>query len=327
MKKCVFLCLITTLIFADKPNVEQCNLADSPLGQIIGKYESNNNYNIANALHPYRSLNLQLTQMTLAEIRSRQQRGTNILHATGRFQVIGVTLGDAVKTLGLNLSANYDKFMQDKIFTEYLVYTKRKGLGNYLFGSSNDVEKASLQVAQEWASMPVPPGYKTNKGAVSDGSSAYYGGDGVNPSKSKINYTTIKSALEKTKQQIQDGNCTADEQIEDENDNKADKDDTNIGKSVGGRIINPNFPNLTGRVDYTSVEACSQSTPASNAICNMANSQKSGNKIYEVENTTLKRTIEVEKENYVNQENRLFLQEKRNQLILNNQKISSEKEK
>ena len=42
--------------------------------------------------------------------------------------------------------------------------------------------------------MPVPQGYPTAKKGTSDGNSAYYGGDGVNPAKAKINFSVLQEA-------------------------------------------------------------------------------------------------------------------------------------
>ena len=313
--------VLTSFCFAERPNVEQCNIADSPLGVLIGTYESKNNYNIANALSPLRTLNLPLSDMTLAEIRKRQLQGTNVLHATGRFQVIGVTLGSAITYLGLSLSSNDDKSTQDKIFTEYLAYAKRNQLGNYLFGNSDDVEKAGFDVAREWASMPVPQGYPTAKKGTSDGNSAYYGGDGVNPAKAKINFSVLQDALEKTKQQIKDGNCTDENYKPQESDNTGDSGSTTPSNpATPSIIVGGNDPfNLDS-------EVCNISLPASNAICEASKIQNNGNKIYNRENKKIRQSIAVEKENYVKQENRIFLTEKRNRLILNNQKISKEQD-
>lgn len=320
-KKIYFLCFLISFSFAQKPNVEQCNIADSPLGVLIGTYESKNNYNIANALEPLRTLNLPLSDMTLTEIRKRQLQGTNILHATGRFQVIGTTLSSAITYLGLSLNSNYDKYTQDKIFTEYLAYTKRPQLGAYLFGSSDDVEKAGFDVAREWASMPVPQGYPTAKKGTSDGNSAYYGGDGVNPAKAKINFSVLQDALEKTKQQIKDGNCTDEDYKPQESDNTGDLENTTPTNPVTPPIVSGNEPFSLDS------EVCNLSSlPASNAICEASKIQNNGNKIYNRENKKIRQSIAVEKGNYVKQENRIFLTQKRNRLILNNQQISVEQE-
>lgn len=165
MKKILILLSLTIIVNAGRLNVDKCNLADTPLGQLIGKYESQNSYTIANKIVNDKVIvikDLPLTDMTLKEIRVKQRLGSFTLWATGRFQVVSGTLEETINRLGLDRNLKYDKYIQDKIFTEYLIGTNKTTV-NYLFGDNN-VNGAGHYIARIWASMPVPNGYKTSSG-------------------------------------------------------------------------------------------------------------------------------------------------------------------
>lgn len=267
MKKILILLSLTIIANAGRLDVDKCNLADTPLGQLIGKYESQNSYTIANKIVNDKVIvikDLPLTDMTLKEIRAKQRLGSSTLWATGRFQVVSGTLEEAITRLGLDRNLKYDKYIQDKIFTEYLIGTNKTTV-NYLFGDNNNVNGAGHYIARIWASMPVPSGYKTSSGRTSNGQNAYYDGDGVNPAYSKITFSVMQDALEKTREQVMNGNCVpAEYQQPDNNTTRPDNnntdgnfgdydddigDDVNVGVNVGG-----------GCGGCLSVEAIRQST-------------------------------------------------------------------
>ncbi|WGI49439.1 hypothetical protein QBX66_23485 [Salmonella enterica subsp. diarizonae serovar 48:i:z] len=62
--------------------------------------------------------------MTIKQVMQNQMH-TNIMFATGRFQIIPGTLIDAVKWLKLDVNSLYDEAAQDQIFEEYIIKVKR----------------------------------------------------------------------------------------------------------------------------------------------------------------------------------------------------------
>lgn len=244
MKKFLILLLFVSIANAGRLDVDKCNLADTPLGQLIGEYESKNSYTIANKIVNDRVIaikDLPLTDMTLQEIRAKQKLGSSTLWATGRFQVVSGTLEEAINRLGLDRNLKYNKYIQDKIFTEYLIGTNKTTV-DYLFGDNNNVNGSGHYIARIWASMPVPSGYKTSSGRTSNGENAYYDGDSVNPTYSKITFNIMQDALEKTREQVMNGNCVSvpynppDNNTTRPNNNSTDDNDIGGNVNVGGNI-------------------------------------------------------------------------------------------
>lgn len=135
-----------------------------------------------------------LTSMTIGEVLQFQQqmRASKKYPSTavGNYQIIDTTLKGAVESLGLNLNDKFDKSMQDRIFKEYLIGKKRKGISDYLNANVEDspknLERAQMQLAMEFASYGVPRDVKANefgagvpKRDIRKGQS-FYAGDGVN---------------------------------------------------------------------------------------------------------------------------------------------------
>ncbi|EBF0273821.1 hypothetical protein DB992_06000 [Salmonella enterica] len=143
--------------------------------------------------------------MTIKDVMEYQaDSSSNGLFATGRFQIVPLTLKEAVRVLGLDVNAYYDEEMQDKIFEEYIIKIKRPAIINYLEGDGS-VENAIYDWAKEFASAGVHLGkeisrskteFETNpdgtvkidangnkihkrRHATIEGAS-YYSGDGIN---------------------------------------------------------------------------------------------------------------------------------------------------
>jgi type VI secretion system secreted protein VgrG len=85
------------------------------------------------------------------------------------------TLQEAVDKMGLPVDAPFDAEMQDRIFMEYLVGSKRPKIQAYINGESSDEHAALLELSKEFASFPVPEGVKGKTAGQS-----YYSGDGLN---------------------------------------------------------------------------------------------------------------------------------------------------
>ena len=149
-------------------------IVNSALGQVMKKAEGD--YGVVNTgkRGGYKAARVNLEGMTVGEVMAAQSRGD--FNAAGRYQIIGSTLRDAAKTLGLSGNEMFDKAMQDRIFVEYLLKHKRKAVWNYINGKSDDLHGAMLALSQEWASFADP---RTGK--------SYYDGDGVNRASVGIN--------------------------------------------------------------------------------------------------------------------------------------------
>jgi hypothetical protein len=58
--------------------------------------------------------------------------------------------------LKLDGNQKFDEKTQDKIYEDYLIGGKRKGVMDYITGKTNNLLQAMLEMAQEFASFPVP---------------------------------------------------------------------------------------------------------------------------------------------------------------------------
>ena len=179
-----------------------------PLKNMVGAYESNSSYDIANIggsakISRTKVLNLSFTE--LKQFQTLPQGNPNRVFAAGKYQVIPDTLDIIIK--GLNLTPN-DRFSaetQEKI-GDYIFLNIRKNTGNYLSGKNSgteaDLEAAIQGIGQEFASMPVIYS-KTNQkvGDVRTGSgqAGFYGGTGANPSQSKLGVKEMARVLIQTR--------------------------------------------------------------------------------------------------------------------------------
>lgn len=117
-----------------------------------------------------------LSKMTINQIldRNKLKAGDkNRMNAVGKYQIIATTMKSAIKSMGLSGTEKFTPEMQERIFREFLI-PKRKGLNNYLKGGKTSLDQAQYEASMEWASIPVPKGYKTQTGRISDGTSTYY---------------------------------------------------------------------------------------------------------------------------------------------------------
>ncbi|MGI6897427.1 hypothetical protein ACRCMW_05885 [Enterobacter chengduensis] len=158
--------------------------AHSPFAELLGSVESKNDYTAYNQIHqnPKRTVakyHTNLTSMTIKQVMESQLH-TNIMFATGRFQIIPGTLIDAVRALNLDVNSLYDEATQDWIFEEYLIKVKRPAIITYLEGNGR-VEDAIYDWAKEFASGGVRKGNTISKGRIAQEEGvSYYSGDGLN---------------------------------------------------------------------------------------------------------------------------------------------------
>jgi muramidase (phage lysozyme) len=149
-------------------------------------------YNFSSIGKVHKYAGTPLTQMTIAEVQQQQQ--SHNYNAVGRYQLIKDTLSEAVKALNLDTSQKFDAEMQDRIFENYLLPTKRRTIADYIQGRSDDVWAAVFAAAQEWASVAAPPGYPLKKGGLGDGLKSYYAG--VQGNAASISATEMAQTLE-----------------------------------------------------------------------------------------------------------------------------------
>jgi len=152
---------------------------------LIGQAESHNNYN-AFFGHVSNTDNPKFTDMTVSEVLD-WQRGRKF-SAAGKYQFIRKTLNGLRVSGVVKASDIFNEDTQDKLAIELL---KRRKIGQYISNSIDDVT-FMINLAKEWASLPVPVNMKGHKRSVTAGQS-YYAGDGVN--KALIGVETVRAAI------------------------------------------------------------------------------------------------------------------------------------
>ena len=131
------------------------------LGNLIAAKESGGKYGAFNTGNAGDSggKTLPFETMTLQEIQRRQGlRGgdPNRLNAVGKYQLIGSTLGDAIRALNVALTEFYAPPLQEKFFRQYLVAIKRPLIKKYIDGEIVDRRSALLELSREWAAVANP---------------------------------------------------------------------------------------------------------------------------------------------------------------------------
>jgi murein DD-endopeptidase MepM/ murein hydrolase activator NlpD len=140
----------------------QAGGAPSGLFELIaggeGGYESVNRGDAGDSpggAKKYLGKNLQ--DMTLSEIMSLQSQRK--VFAVGKYQIVTGTMPGFVRWLeskGYNpKTTKYSAKIQD-LYPQYTIESKRPQVGKFLSGSMNDIQKANLELAAEFASVGVP---------------------------------------------------------------------------------------------------------------------------------------------------------------------------
>jgi len=181
---------------AQQAYVANGGVAHSAVAALIASGEGDYNSVNRGKAGGYKSGTEDLENMTLDQVMMAQKVGK--FNAAGRYQMIKGTLSEAVTALGLNGKDKFSKETQDKIFSEYLVTIKRKALGDYISGKSNDIDAAVKSAAQEWASVADPATGKS-----------YYAGVGNN--KASISLQQMTSALQQSRAQNMASNTNSSE--------------------------------------------------------------------------------------------------------------------
>jgi murein DD-endopeptidase MepM/ murein hydrolase activator NlpD len=140
----------------------QAGGAPSGLFELIaggeGGYESVNRGDAGDSpggAKKYLGKNLQ--DMTLSEIMSLQSQRK--VFAVGKYQIVTGTMPGFVRWIeskGYNpKTTKYSAKIQD-LYPQYTIESKRPQVGKFLSGSMNDIQKANLELAAEFASVGVP---------------------------------------------------------------------------------------------------------------------------------------------------------------------------
>jgi len=128
-----------------------------------------------------------LFDMTIGEVRRHQNSGK--LYAAGRYQITPQTMPNALNGTGLKDDDMFNRSNQDKMGTNLLLNKPgRERLSSYLMGKSNDIEAAQIDLAMEFASIPVPKNMRGHVQQVSAGQS-YYEGKGGNAARHTVSET------------------------------------------------------------------------------------------------------------------------------------------
>jgi conjugal transfer mating pair stabilization protein TraG len=117
---------------------------------LVAGPESRGNYNAwYRAAHQNE---LQLAELTVAEVRSLQRRlvRMNGGSAIGRYQIIDDTLGGLVVRMGLNGNERFTPALQDRMAMQL---AREAGLDAWLSGTLSD-ERFAAQLARVWAGLP-----------------------------------------------------------------------------------------------------------------------------------------------------------------------------
>lgn len=158
----------------------------------VGGYNAYNKGTVGNNRIIGSDKKIDFSKITISEYFRRSKLPTykNSVHpdrlfAVGKYQIIPTTMEGAVKALNLDPNTTYlTPEVQDKIFFEYLIGSKRTAVRDYISGKSDNLPKAVLQLAQEFASIGVPYDTRGAKRQVKKGES-YYSGVGGNVAKTK----------------------------------------------------------------------------------------------------------------------------------------------
>jgi len=144
----------------------------------------------------YPLLTKPLSEYTVGEIMQFQSRGrdaTGQLWATGRYQIIPSTLKGLVQALKLPPSTKYDAITQDKMGLQLL--TERAAIRKYVNGeladTTQNLEKAALEVAKIWSSVGVPFPTQGRHGYIQKNQSYYAGGG----DKASVTTESVQSKL------------------------------------------------------------------------------------------------------------------------------------
>lgn len=128
------------------------------------------------------------TQPSLSDLTIQQilnvMRPTGEILAVGKYQVTPVTFKAWISAQKISTTAVFTSELQEKL-GDWLISGKRPKVAQYVFGSNSvSIEDAQLELAKEFASVPVPyrvtrpkgAASKTDPGAILEAGQSYYFG-------------------------------------------------------------------------------------------------------------------------------------------------------
>ncbi len=155
----------------------------TPLLNLIGKGESNGNYN-AYYGNP-RNTEIKFTDMSISAVMRWQKEYVatgSPSSAVGRYQIISGTLQGLVTQLNLDMNQKFDEQTQDAMAIALL---ERRGSIEYV-NQELSKEDFAANLAKEWAALPKVIGENPEQ--------SYYANDGLN--KSRIESRAVLRAIE-----------------------------------------------------------------------------------------------------------------------------------
>lgn len=165
------------------------------LGDLISRGEGGYNSFNRGSAGDARGATIDFSRMTLGEVLDAQhlpRRDPDRLFAVGKYQVIPGTMDGAVSALRLDRDQRFTPELQERIFSDYLIVTKRPDIHGYVTGqpgvSLHDAQEAA---AAEWASVADP-----------DTGRSKYGGIGNN--RASISAEQVAGALNGMRQDYQE---------------------------------------------------------------------------------------------------------------------------
>lgn len=161
------------------------NYHAGPVLDLIGKYESKGgDYEIVWGGIPKSLRPEKLTALSVAQIINWQ---TNIRNsgfdstAAGKYQIISTTMRNIVAQMRFDTSRLFDEGTQDEMACHLL---KGRGFQRFLDGKI-DADAMAVNLAKEWASLPVPHDMHGASRNIKAGQS-YYAGDGLNKAHASV---------------------------------------------------------------------------------------------------------------------------------------------
>lgn len=116
--------------------------------------------------------NRRLTQLTVAEIIAAQN--VRAIFAVGKYQLIPITFNSWVTANNIDTNAIFDEELQERA-GDWLITSKRPKVGQYVQGSTSvSLETAQLELAQEFASIPVPFNTRNDRGTQITAGESFY---------------------------------------------------------------------------------------------------------------------------------------------------------
>jgi hypothetical protein len=146
--------------------------------------ESHGNYGAANvrqANGKYKPISMNNTNYSIGQITSMQKNKQ--INAFGAYQMLSSTIEAGANKLGISKDTKMTAAVQDKIYQDYIIKDKRKAIYEYITGKSDNLGRAIIAGAQEWAAIGVPSDFRRADGKwVKKGQSYYVGIGGNNAS-------------------------------------------------------------------------------------------------------------------------------------------------